>query len=102
VSAAPRLSHLRGAQHRAGAVNQQHAQVAVAAFAHAAQVAMPARGMLARWQAQPGGEVPTAAKTLPATAARDETMILVGQGQFKNVFCRVNGDGRSMHGGLLS
>jgi len=51
------LRELRGQQCGSGAVDQQGAQVAVAAFGYASESSRVAAGVFARWQAERAGEV---------------------------------------------
>ena len=71
-SASARLDAPGGCpQHRACAVGEQHAQVAVAALGDAPEAAGAARGVFLGRQSEPGGEVARVAKwlTLPLVAA---------------------------------
>src|SRR4029450_12258604 len=59
-----------GAQHGARAVSEQHAQIAVAAFGDASEVAGAARRMLFGREAEPGGEVPRIVKVADVARSR--------------------------------
>ena len=68
AGAIKRLSLLPGdfrtAQHGAGTVDEEHAQVDVAALGHAAEASNLAAGMFARGEAERAGEVATGRKAL--------------------------------------
>ena len=51
-----------GTHHGARAVSEEHAQVAIAPFGDASEMASGTRGMLLRRQAEPGGEVSSVAE----------------------------------------
>lgn len=63
---------LRGQQHRPRTVRQQAAQVAVAAFADASQIAPHAGGGLARCEAEPTREVAAASERVNVRDGTDE------------------------------
>src|SRR5690606_39574211 len=63
------LAHRGGSQDRAPAVDQQRAQVAVAALGDLPQPPLLARGMLAWHQAQPRRQVPTATESRQVSGA---------------------------------
>ena len=51
-------------QHRASAMDKQRAQVSVAVLAYAQQPGLAARGVLARYQPDPGGHLPPVLEVL--------------------------------------
>jgi hypothetical protein len=71
IDRAPRLAcHMRCAQHRARAVREQHAQIAIAAFRDAPEMARGSRGVFLRRQSEPRGEMARVTKVRDAAAGR--------------------------------
>ena len=67
------IAALRGhAQHRAGAVNEQGAQVHIAVLGHGAESLLAAGGMLPRREPEPSGELATVVEHLGVAHAGDQ------------------------------
>ena len=89
------VGYLGRTQHAPGAVREQHAQVAVALLGDAPQVARTARAVLA---------VQELAFELGAceTLGLHHTPVLIGHGKLKHGLCKIDGNGSSIHVGLLT
>ena len=64
------LRALEGTEHRAGAVNEQGSQVAVAALGNASELSLLARGIFLGCESKPGGEVASILEVSDLAAGR--------------------------------